>query len=448
MFASVLFWMMAVVATVTAIQSSVFLVLNWENRRYWQRRQKRTRPEPSFFPRALLIIPCKGIENQMRENLTAFMQQDHPNYQIIYAIESWEDPCVPMLRELIKKNPQLVARIKVSGKAKSRGQKVHNLLAATENLHRRIEIVAFADTDAEPQNRSWLRWIVCDLGRTGLGARTGYRWFVPKKNNFASFAVASINNSIAAMMGRGTHLSVWGGSWAIHRRVFDSVAIRDAWDNALSDDMVVTRALRSANLGVKFEPKCVCKTDVKFSTAKMFEFLRRQFLIGRLHDRRYWWTSFTILTVTQIGFWGSLIMGLAGAASPTGVNLWLVAAAAIYSIGIARGVLRRKLGKVAIRGWNKKHQFLLFDTFATPIVGLVTLISMMSSLVGNKITWRGIHYDLGQSGRVMLVGRNVPQQVWDAIDNSSPVIIPIHQAVSSQTTAQNNASQTTSIKAA
>lgn len=448
MFASVLFWMIVAAAAVAVIHSSVFLVLNWENRRYWQRRQKRPRPEPSFFPRTLLVVPCKGVEKQMRENLTAFMQQDHPNYEVVFAIESWEDACVPMLRELIKRNPRLVARIKVGGTAKTCGQKVRNLRAATEKLNGRIEVIAFADTDAEPQNSSWLRWIVCDLGKTGIGARTGYRWFVPMKNNFASYAVSSINNSITAMMGRGTHLSVWGGSWAIHRRVFDSVAIRDAWSNALSDDMVVTRALRAAKLGVKFEPKCICKSEVKFSTTKMFEFLRRQFLIGRLHDRRYWWASFAILSVTQVGFWGSLIMGLVGTSSPTGLNLWLLAAASIYAIGVGRGVLRRKLGKIVVRGWGKQRRFMLFDSFAAPIVGVVTLIAMMSSLVGNKITWRGIHYDLGQSGRVMLIGRDVPQQVWDAIDSPSPVIIPMYSTVPPSKTAQNLASQTTVNKAA
>lgn len=417
MLVTVLSWMTIAVSAIAAVHASVFLLLNWENLRHWKRRQVTSVPNPNYFPRALLIIPCKGLERGLRENLTAFMQQDHPNYEVTFTVESWKDPCVPLLREIIQENSGLDSRIKVSGQATTSGQKVHNLRAATEKLHQEIEILAFADSDALPKSSSWLRWIVCDLGKTGLGARTGYRWFVPQKNNFATFAVCSINNSIASLMGRGTHLSVWGGSWAIHRRVFDSVSLHDAWNGVLSDDMVATRTLRAAKLGVKFEPNCVCRSDVKFSTQKMFEFLRRQFLIGRLHDPQYWWTAFGLLLIKQAAIWGCLAMAVLAIDWPTQMNLWLATAGLIYMIGIARGVIRRKLGKLPVLGWQKKSGFILFDIFAGPFVGLVTLLAMISSLVGSTISWRGIHYGLGQGGRTMLIGRDVTPEVWQAIDS-------------------------------
>ena len=110
-------------------------------------------------------------------------------------------------------------------------------------------------------------------------------------------------------------------------------------------------------------------------------------------------------------------MAIMAVESPTPINLWLATATLIYTIGVLRGIVRRKLGKLPVFGWQKKSGFILFDIFAEPLVGLVTLFSMMSSLVGSTISWRGIHYGLGQGGRTILIGRDVAPEVWAAIDS-------------------------------
>jgi hypothetical protein len=222
-------------------------------------------------------------------------------------------------------------------------------------------------------------------------------------------------------MGHGRHLSVWGGSWAIHRRVFESVAIRSAWNNVLSDDMVATRALRRAGLDVKFEPQCICINEVKFSTRRLLEFLRRQFLIGRLHDRRYWWSAFAILGVSQFAFWGSLSIGIGRLlSSPFATNFWLMGALGLYAIWVARAVLRRKMGKVVFFQWRRRTGLHVFDAIASPVVGLVMLLAMLTSLMGTTITWRGIHYDLAQGGRVLLLGRDMDPNIWPITDRQRP----------------------------
>ncbi len=401
---------------VSLVQAFVFLILNGENKRYWEIHKKKDTPNPDFFARAAVIISCKGMEHQLRENLSAFLNQDHPNYEVIFVVESGKDPCVPLIRQLIRENGHVKTCLQFAGECRDCGQKVHNLRAATEKLGPQVEILAFADTDSRPQ-KNWLRWLVRDLGKTNLGARTGYRWMVPRKRNFATYLGCSINNSIAALMGHGKHLSVWGGSWAIHRRVFESVAIRNAWNNVLSDDMVATRALRHAGLDVKFEPQCICINEVKFSTRRLAEFLRRQFLIGRLHDRRYWWSAIAILGVSQFAFWGSLSIGIVRLlSSPDTTNFWLMGASGLYVIWVVRAVLRRKMGKVVFSQWRHRTGMHIFDAFASPVVGLFMFLAMLTSLIGTTITWRGIHYDLTQGGRVLLLGRDVDQNIWSITD--------------------------------
>ena len=67
------------------------------------------------------------------------------------------------------------------------------------------------DSDARPRN-DWLRLLVAPLADEGMGAATGYRWFIPNKGGFASRLRSVWNASIASALGERseTSKSGWG----------------------------------------------------------------------------------------------------------------------------------------------------------------------------------------------------------------------------------------------
>jgi len=377
------------------IYSGVFLALVCENARFWKVHRRRTTPNEQTYARSCIIIPCKGMEHQLRENLTAFLRQDHPNYEVFFVVERETDPAVRLIRNLMDENRCVQSRLIIAGRAENCGQKVHNIRMATQHLHPEIDVLVFADSDANP-GTSWLRWLVKGIGRENLGARTGYRWMMPRKNNFPTLVVCTINNALASMLGRGKHYLVWGGSWAIHRKVFDLVGIREAWFGVLSDDLVASRALQKAKLRVEFEPQCVCSSRVQFSTSQMFEFLRRQFLIGRRHSPKYWYAT-----------------------------LFLVA------------------GKRAFPAWRQHRKARKFDLFGGPVTGLLTLLTLIQSMIGNEIIWRGIRYFIGAGGRVLVLGRSMPSGDWP-INTQAPETATAGPAIIPMPTAIENAEPTAS----
>ena len=409
----------SICAIAALVVGTVLLLLCVENRRFWKNHQQRqvpTEPDPA---KVNLIIPCKGKPEGARKILEAFLFQDHPNFRVTFSVESTADPILPLIRELQREHRYIESSIVIAGPAKSCGQKVHNLLAAVDQIKNDVDIFAFADMDALVKP-SWLRWLAIGVGRENCGARTGYRWMVPKRNNMATLLGVSINNSIAACLGKARQNLVWGGSWAIHRKVFQQAGVGASWSHVLSDDLAASRAIRNSNfdgkpLRIHFEPQCLCETQTEFTWSSLFEFVLRQLKITRLYAFGHWVMALLTGLVTQVGFWGSIaawvsIMGTGERGMrPT---LLMFAFLSIFVLGVARASIRQNMARRIFPQWRSQRKARNFDLFLWPVTGLFAAVSLLLSAVGNRISWSNIHYRVESGGRTMIVGRNIESESW------------------------------------
>ena len=308
-------------------------------------------------------------------------------------------------------------RLVNAGRCVESAQKVHNLIQATEELPAETTVLAFADSDACPP-RSWLRYMVGRLGEPGVGAVTGYRWFVPQANTVPNLMLYSINSALAGLLGPGEHYVVWGGAWAVRREVFDAIDIRAAWRGTLSDDLVAQRALRESGLGVRFEPNCVVTTPLDCDWPTAFEFAQRQYRIARLYLGRWWLAGLATATLCQLGLWSQLAAALL-LEVPAAARALL----ALSGTGMLLStLLRAKLRQDMVDIYTPKHAIKLrtsrrFDRLAAPLVAIVNLVVLVSSSVGRRIRWRGISYLVSPAGRSQLIGRR-----YEPIDDE-PVIL-------------------------
>ena len=389
----------------------------WENRRYARSRIHRSVPGVLPWQRIALIVPCKGNERGLAENLACFLRQDHPNYSVTFVVESTADPAYEVIQHLLSHDHTSVtnirgkttrAKVVVAGYGIETGQKIHNLQAAIRSQLDDVNVLAFADSDIRP-DVDWLRALVFGLSREGVGAVSGYRWFHPERNTMANLLLYSFNSAAAALYGPGGHFLVWGGSWAIRRDYFDELAIDAAWDGTLSDDLVASRTLKLAKLKVAFEPRAMVASHVDLSLPNLGEFVRRQFLIGRRYATRMWLLSWISLTVFVVAFWGSLAVFAGKLLAGQGVAWWLAAnAIGLYSLGVFRAWLRQDLSHIY---FPLKQDALSsarrFDTWLSPFASLFLWVGYIASCVGNSIVWRGIGYFIAAGGRVQLLGRRL-----------------------------------------
>lgn len=426
-------WLIAwtVVAAVCGLQFGILTWSMWENFRFARARLRKTWPR-QHEPRVELFAPCKGLELGLRENLRPLFEQDYSNYSLTFVVESADDPVCGLLPHLMADYPQVEARVVVAGLASDTGQKVHNLRAATANLTADVEILAFVDSDARPRS-DWLRRLVARLDQPQVGAVTGYRWFRPARPTAAQLLVYSVNSLVAGSFGPGGHHLVWGGSWAIRRDLFESLGVRDAWRQTLSDDLVVSRLLHRARLRVEFEPACMVASPLDGRWYQSLEFVRRQYVIARACLPHFWGLALLGAAAPAITFWGGLVLLVVGLWQHAPWT-WLpaVICPAYYATTLVRGYQRWLLARLYVREQSPLMKRIVWlDIWTGPLVVLANWLAVCSSLFGNRLRWRGVEYRLGRGGRVVSVMRGTPaERRLSEVPSGEPSLPKPHKAKS------------------
>jgi len=49
------------------------------------------KPPSDYAPFATVIAPCKGMDDGLEENLAALLEQDYPNYEVIFVVDDKND---------------------------------------------------------------------------------------------------------------------------------------------------------------------------------------------------------------------------------------------------------------------------------------------------------------------------------------------------------------------
>jgi hypothetical protein len=359
--------------------------------------------------RAVLFVPCRGGDVGLERNLHNLFLQDYDDYEIHFILEGPGDPVWPIIRRVSNRHPRIATRIVFAGQAAASGQKVHNLRVATSELDPGVEYLAFVDADARPST-GWLRAMLGRLDLPGVGAVSGYRWFVPQKDSLANLVLYSVNCGLTALLGKRGPNQVWGGSWAIRRATFDEVGLSQAWKGTLSDDLVASRVIREAGYRVEFEPAAVVQSPLDYSFRDMFSFLRRQYIIGRVYAPGLWAFGLAMTTYANLLLFGSLAAAVWGLAvrSTAGPFWWAPAAAfaLLYSAHVFRAAVRQD---AAIAYFPELEDALRlarrWDVWAAPLFGLVNWLGLVAASVGRHITWRGITYRLYRGGQVRMIHR-------------------------------------------
>ena len=412
-----------VLAVAAILQAFLLGLQTWEHRRYARscmRGLNKLHPKG----RVAVFAPCKGLDVDLEGSLRALMNQDHPDFEITFIVESIDDPACKVIRRVMAEFGHVAARLVVAGHAVESGQKVHNLRVATACLSPEIKYLAFLDSDARPRPE-WLRTLVSRFSEQQLGAVTGYRWFVPSAATLANHALYSLNCDVMTLLGHSSYYLVWGGSWAIRRDVFDRLGLRAAWKGTLSDDLVASRLLREARMRVRFEPAGVVSSPVDQGWRDMMSFVRRQYLVGRYYVAHWWFFALIGATFTNL-MWlvqaAFAIWGFAGGP----ITPWIPAAvlAALFGLYAYRGRIRQDLVATYFPDKIEKLRAAsLFDIWFNPVGGLVNWFGVISSMFGRHITWRGISYRVLTGGKIRTVRRL----------DGAPVIIPFPAAESSVT---------------
>jgi len=410
------------------IQSLVSLRSGFNYVRYL-RASLRHRPG-DYRPRAAVIIPVKGLDAGFELNVAAFLTQDYPSYELIFAVASRDDIAHDRLIQLITTRPlgsqttglategtettgttPRRASVVVAGYSASRGEKVQNLLRGLAEVGPDSEVLVFADIDARPK-RDWLRSLVAPLADPAVTVSTGFRWYLPGAS-FTSRLRAAWDTTVATMLGDHGENFAWGGSMAIRAADFQRLRIaQDYWAGTVSDDYALTRAVRDVRGKIRFEPRCLVASREDSGFGDFFRWATRQVVLTRVYNLRLWWMGLASYLLYAAPFllglalmvWPSF---LSPSSSPATLRAGVLAALIlILALGMAKAATRtvvarelfpeerESLGRYGSCYWR-----------LSILVPWIMLANFLASAFTRRIEWRGAVYDLRSSREIMVVRR-------------------------------------------
>ena len=361
-------------------------------------RREKSRPLPDFHPFASVIVPGRGLEPGLEENLRTLLTQDYPAYEVLFVFDREDDPALEVVEQL-SKTSRVTTKIVIAGPATDSGQKVHNLRVAVTRIDPKSEVLVFVDTDARPENR-WLRQLVAPLADEELGASSGYRWFVPHNGGLASHLRCVWNASIASALGSDTSKNFcWGGSTAIRRATFDRLNVIERWRGTVSDDFTLTRILREAKLPIHFTPNCLVPSFGDCDFKELLEFTTRQIKITRVYASHLWLPLLLGSSLFTIVFFGGFIL-LILSKSP----VLTVVIAILFALGAAKSIIRWRV-VFEVLGPRASLRDLVAHIFLWPFAQLLYLYNAIVAGFSRRIQWRGITYNLQSPTEAVIISR-------------------------------------------
>lgn len=357
-------------------------------------RRETSRALPDYVAFVSVIAPTRGVEDGFAENVRPLLDQDYPAYEVIFVFDDAADAAVPIVK-------QLGGRTVISGPANGTGQKVHNLIAAVDEIDPRCEVIVFVDTDARP-DRNWLRELVAPLSDENIGASSGYRWFVPERGGLASRLRGVWNASIASALGADTSKNFcWGGSTAIRRATFARLNVVQRWAGTVSDDFTITKVLKEAKLPVHFTPNCLVPSVGDCDFRELLEFTTRQIKITRVYAPHLWLPLMLGSGLFTVVFFGGIGLLIATRSVPV-----LVILAVLFLLGAAKGLIRWRAISVPLAEHRSRlNQDLWAHIFLWPFASLLYFYNTIVAAFSRRIKWRGITYELKSPTEAVIIAR-------------------------------------------
>lgn len=205
---------------------------------------------------------------------------------------------------------------------------------------------------------------------------------------------------------------------ALRRKVFNRARLAQVWDRTLSDDLTLTVEVRRLGLETRFVPSCVAVSFEGSTLAQTVEFTNRQSLISRIYFPPLWrgaaighglgcfFVLYGCINLSLFAFTSELAYALGAACLMVVPLQWINAL-------LLLGPIKKILPSLS----HSIHQLRWHYMLTASVAPFLTLINTVNSLLTNRITWRGIQYEMRSPTETIVLNPSVPPS-----STSKPVV--------------------------
>jgi len=384
-----LFFTIAVVCTLIILNFRIV----WKFRAYASGIASTYPPSSKPLVPISVIVPCKGNDGRLLENLENLLNQDYPAAEFLLVTALEEDPAQVVFSQLRATHPAMQIKTVVAGISPYGSEKNNNLLKAVAASDSDSEILVFLDADGK-SDRFLIRKLVSGLESSSFAGVTGYRWYEPRWHVLPEVLRTVWNGSGYCLLANTDTSFLWGGAMAFRRKTYEQAGFSDIWARAISTDSPLRVRLNSLGLETRFLPNCIVLSSDKDDWFSLFQWVSRQTLMCRIYNKRMFSILFLANVVGNSLGLGLFIWGLTRWFAGSGLAAGLVGFFWIIHFGFAVGLMMAPIQQILkASGIDLKlHKGMLI--LVSPLASFLQALSVIYCLFVKRVKWAGVSYEI------------------------------------------------------
>lgn len=323
---------------------------------------KQENPKGRYSPKTLVIVPCKGTDLTLEENLVAISKQKYHNYDMVCVVDDTKDKSLVTIKKL--KLNYIISKSRCgycSGKVRA-------IASAVESLQK-YSVYVIADSDILPEPH-WLANLVAPLADPKVGLSTGYPFFNPISGFWSKV------KSAWGLVGEGLMESKvtvfgWGGSLAFRRDLLDSSGM-SLFKESISDDIALTNISKNRSLKIFYAKNAKLKVNVKEDFREFAEWANRQTTLSTMGNSQVFYFGVIFYFAQILLLLSGLILGI------------------FYSLIFLLLLLPIILG--TIKGYHRLRSKYAEFFLISPTLPFIYLSNLLIAKSMKQIRWRGNTY--------------------------------------------------------
>ena len=351
----------------------------------WSFGRRRAAP-PGKRPSVTILKPVCGADPGLYENLRSFCRQAYDGpVQIVIGAHRETDAAVAIARQVIADLPGVDVTLVIDGALPGSNFKICNVANMMAVAKHEVLVIADSDMRVEPH---YLDAVVGPLMADGVGLVTCLYKGRPERGVASALGAAFINSgflpSVLVARWVGADTGCFGATMALRRSTLAEVGGLGALINQLADDYVLGRLVRDAGYQVVLSPYLVENIVLEADIRALFR-----------HELRW---QRTVRSISPNGLAASVVanpVALALLALPLSgfaEGAWLALAAALAGREALIYTCSRIFGAIPLRA------------ALVPIRDVLSLIVLVASFCGQRVTWRDQTFQVDQRGKLTFEG--------------------------------------------